>query len=164
MKTLLLLRHAKSSKEDTSLKDFDRPLNERGIKDALLIGKYIRQKKIHTDLVIGSPAERARQTATLVMRSAGLKVELRFDERIYEASVGRLLEVMPQIEDTANAVILVGHNPGFGELFGALTGEARDLPTASLACIELGVEKWSKVRAGVGHLKWLIAPKELRRD
>jgi len=164
MKTLLLLRHAKSSWKDTSLRDFDRPLNNRGIEAAQLIGKYTHQKKIQTELAISSPAERARQTAELVMKSARLKAELRFDERIYEASVARLLEVVSQIEDSANTVILVGHNPGFEGLFEALTGEKRNLPTASLACIELGVEKWSKVRAGVGHLKWLVTPKELKRD
>lgn len=164
MKTLLLLRHAKSSWKDTSLRDFDRPLNNRGTEAAQLIGKYTHQKKIQADLTISSPAQRARQTAELVMKSARLKVELRFDERIYEASARRLLEVVSQIEDSANTVILVGHNPGFEALFEALTGEKRNLPTASLACIELGVEKWSKVRAGVGHLKWLATPRELKRD
>src|SRR5216684_7088 len=119
MKTLLLLRHAKSSWKDTSLRDFDRPLNNRGIEAAQLIGKYTHQKKIQTELAISSPAERARQTAELVMKSARLKAELRFDERIYEASVARLLEVVSQIEDSANTVILVGHNPGFEGLFEA---------------------------------------------
>ncbi|MDX6498297.1 MAG: phosphohistidine phosphatase [Blastocatellia bacterium] len=75
-----------------------------------------------------------------------------------------LLNVVSQIEDTANAVILVGHNPGFAELLEALAGEARDLPTASLACIELSVEKWSKVLGGVGHLKWLVTPRKLRSE
>lgn len=164
MKTLLLLRHAKSSKDDPSLIDFDRPLNERGKNDAQLIGKYIRQQKIKADFVVSSPAERARQTAELVLKSAGLKVELRFDKRIYEAAVRSLLNVVSQIEDTANAVVLVGHNPGFAELLEALTGEARDLPSASLACIELSVEKWSKVLGGVGHLKWLVTPRKLRSE
>lgn len=164
MKTLLLLRHAKSSKDDPSLKDFDRPLNARGKKDTQLIGTYIRNQKMNADLVISSPAERARQTAELVLKSAGLKVELTFDKRIYEASGRRFLNVISQVEDTANTVILIGHNSGFEELFEALIGEARHLPTASLTCIELDVEKWSKVRTGVGYLKWLVAPKELRRD
>jgi phosphohistidine phosphatase len=162
MKTLLLLRHAKSSQEDPSLQDFDRPLNERGQQDAPLIGKYIRKQKIKADLVISSPAERARQTAELFMKSAGLKVELRFDKRIYEASLRRLLQVTSLIEDSVSTAIMIGHNPGFAELFEALTGEDRDLPTASLACIELSVEKWSKVRTGVGDLKWLVTPKELK--
>jgi phosphohistidine phosphatase len=164
MKTLLLLRHAKSSKDDPGLKDFERPLSERGEKDSQLIGEYIRKRKIKADLVISSPAERARQTAELVMKPAGLKVELRFDKRIYDAGVRSLLDVVSQIEDTANAIIMIGHNPGFEELLEALTGEVGNLPTASLACLELNVDKWSKVRAGVGDLKWLMAPKELRNS
>jgi phosphohistidine phosphatase len=164
MKTLLLLRHAKSSWKDTSLRDFDRPLNKRGENDAQFIGKYIRKQRIQPDLVINSPAERARQTTELVMKSAGLKVELESDERIYEASGRRLLNLLSQIQDTANTVIMVGHNPGFEELLAALTAEERDLPTASLACIDLSVEKWNKARPGVGQLRWLVTPKELRRD
>jgi phosphohistidine phosphatase len=144
------------------VKDFDRPLSERGKSDAQLIGEYIRKSK--ADLVISSPAERARQTAELALKAAGLKVELRFDKRIYDAEVHRLLNVISQIEDAAKSVVLIGHNPGFEELLEALTGENRDLPTASLACIELRAERWSKVRAGVGHLKWLVAPKELRHS
>lgn len=164
MKTLLLLRHAKSSWKDTSLGDIDRPLKKRGIEDAQLIGRFIPKKKIQPDLVLSSPAERARQTAALILESARLNVELRYDDRIYEASARRLLEVVSQIEDTANTVMMVGHNPGFEELFEALTGEARSFPTASLACIELSIDNWSKARVGVGLLKWLTSPKELRGD
>jgi phosphohistidine phosphatase len=164
MKTLLLLRHAKSSKTDSSLRDYDRPLSERGVTDAGLIGSFVRQQKIHPDVIVSSPAKRARQTAELVLKSAGLEVELRFDERIYEASVRRLLEVISQIEDARNTAMLVGHNPGFEELFESLTGEARHLPTAALACIETGTETWSKVGVEAGNLKWFIAPKELRHD
>jgi phosphohistidine phosphatase len=161
MKKLLLLRHAKSSWKDSG-RDFDRPLNKRGSKDAELIGKFIRTEKIHPDLIISSAAERARQTAELVVKTSGLKVELRFDERIYEASVPRLLEVIAQIEDTADTAMLIGHNPGFAELLQSLTGEARDVSTATLACIELNVEKWSRGRAAAGNLKWLTSPKELK--
>lgn len=164
MKTLLLLRHAKSSKDDLSLRDFDRPLNDRGMKDTKLIGKLIGAKKIRLDLVISSPAKRARQTAESILAAAGLKIELRFDERIYEASVHRLLEVVSQIEDHAKAVMLVGHNPGFEELLEALTGRELHLPTASLACIDLSVHRWSNVRPAAGKLKWLVTPKELKKE
>src|SRR5882762_1659039 len=89
MKTLLLLRHAKASRQDTSTRDFDRPLSERGVGDSKLIGEFIRKKKIHPALMISSPAERARQTAELVLK-AGLQLELRVDERVYEASARHL--------------------------------------------------------------------------
>lgn len=163
MKTLLLLRHAKSSRDDPSLKDFDRPLNDRGRKDAKLIGKFIRRKKICPDLIVSSPAARAKQTIELVLKSADLKVELGFDRRLYEASGRRLLEVVSQIEDSNKSLVLVGHNPGFEELLELLTNEARTLPTASLACIELAVDKWSTGQPHAGSTKWLVTPKELKR-
>lgn len=162
MKTLLLLRHAKSSWKDASVRDFDRPLNQRGLKAAPSIGSLIRKRKLQPDLVLSSPAERARQTTQLVLEAAGLKTELRHDERIYEAGVARLLEIVSQIDDEANLVMLVGHNPGFEELLAALTGESLIVPTAALACIELDIEKWNKVRAGTGRLEWLVKPKELK--
>jgi phosphohistidine phosphatase len=164
MKTLFLLRHAKSSKGDASLKDFDRPLNETGKDDAKLIGRLINEKRISPDLVLSSPAKRARATAELVLKAAGMKVEPGFDERIYEASVRKLLEIVSQVEATAGSVMLVGHNPGFEELCEALTGKATHLPTASLARIELAINKWSDVRPEAGSLKWLVAPKELKRE
>jgi phosphohistidine phosphatase len=160
MKTLLLLRHAKSSWKTGNVKDFDRPLNQRGLKAAPQVGKSLRKRKLKLDLVLSSPAERARQTAQLVLESARLNVELRYDERIYEAGAARLLEVVSQIEDGANVAVLVGHNPGLEDLLKVLTGEERHLSTAALACIELNVEKWSKVRAGIGRLEWLAKPKE----
>lgn len=162
MKTLLLLRHAKSSRKDNGVKDFDRPLNQRGLKAAPSIGSLIGKRKLQPDLVLSSPAERARQTTQLVFEAAGLKTEVRYDERIYEATGARLFEIVGQIEEDANVAMLVGHNPGFEELLEALTGEAHNLPTAALACIELDIEKWNKVRAGAGRLEWLVKPKELK--
>jgi phosphohistidine phosphatase len=164
MKTLFLLRHAKSSWKDSSLKDFDRPLNKRGEKDIKLVGKFIRTKKVTPSLIVCSTAERARQTAELFMKSSGLKFELRFDERIYEAYVERLLEVISQLEEAYDAVMLVGHNPGMEGLHASLTGTSPSFSTSTLACVELSVEKWSKVRIGVGQSKWLISPKDLEED
>ena len=162
MKTLLLLRHAKSSWKNGHLSDFDRPLNERGTKAAPMIGRLIRKKKLQPDLVLSSSAERARQTAALVLESARLKTELRHDERIYEAGAPRLLEIVSQIDDTTNVAMLVGHNPGLEELLEDLTGESMHLPTAGLARIELDVEKWDKVHEGAGRVEWLIKPKDLK--
>jgi phosphohistidine phosphatase len=162
MKTLLLLRHAKSSWKDSDVRDFDRPLNQRGLKAAPAIGRLIKKRKLQPDLLLSSPAERARQTTQLVIEAAGLKTELRYDERIYEASVARLLGLVSELDDEAGTIMLVGHNPGFEELLEMLTGEAHKLPTAALACIELNIEKWNKVRAGAGRLEWLVKAKELK--
>ena len=162
MKTLLLLRHAKSSWKDENMRDFDRPLNQRGVKAATRMGKYARKHKLQPNLILSSPAERARETTALLLESSGLNVELRYDERIYEASAVRLLEIVSQIEETAGVVMLVGHNPGFEELLEALTGENHHLATAAMACIELNVEKWNKTRPGTGRLEWLAGPKDVK--
>lgn len=164
MKTLFLLRHAKSSWKDAMLADFERPLNGRGLKAAPLIGRYLRRKKIRPDLILSSPAERARQTTALVMEAAKLSAELRYDERIYEASAGRLLEIISQIEESASTVLLVGHNPGMEELLAHLTGESQTMPTAALAEISLDIDKWSKARERSGRLEWMVKPKELTRQ
>ena len=164
MKTLYLLRHAKSSWKDAHLQDFDRPLNGRGREAAPLVGRFLRKRKLRVDLILSSPAARARQTATLVRESAGLSAELLFDERIYEADSARLLEVVTRAGETADALMLVGHNPGMEELLRLLTGEERQMRTATLACVALEVEKWSKVQEGAGRLEWLVRPKELAEE
>ncbi len=161
MKTLLLLRHAKSSWSDPALRDFYRPLNKRGLKAAPLIGRFMRKRKLRPDLILSSPANRARQTTELVVEAAGLETEPRFDESLYEASAVQLLEVVSQVGDDAGEVMLVGHNPGLEDLLVSLTGEARRMPTAALARISLDIERWSEVRETGGQLEWLVKPKEL---
>lgn len=164
MKTILLLRHAKSSWKDATKSDFERPLNGRGLKAAPLIGRFLRRKKIRPDLILSSPAERARQTTALVIEAAKLGGELRYDERIYEASAARLLEIISQIEESVKVALLVGHNPGLEELLARLTGENRSLPTAALVCLGLEIEKWNRARDHSGRLEWIVKPKEMARS
>jgi phosphohistidine phosphatase len=162
MKTLITLRHAKSSHEVGNLKDIDRPLNERGIGDAKLMGGVIRKRQIQPDLIVASPAERVRQTADLALKAARINVELSFDKRIYEASARGLFKVLRDFDDTSNTVMLIGHNPGLEDLLERLTGEAIILPTAALARVELNVEHWTEVRTGAGKLALRVTPKELK--
>jgi phosphohistidine phosphatase len=164
MKTLFLLRHAKSSWKDDTLDDFDRPLKTRGLGDAQLMGKLMRQREIGLDLVISSSAERARQTAQLVLMSAGLQAEIKYDDRIYEAGMRRLLTLISRLDNQTGSVMLVGHNPGFEELLKTLTGEIHNMPTCTLAGIEFDLEDWSQVKARTGRLTLLLTPKELRKD
>ncbi|MBD0325317.1 MAG: histidine phosphatase family protein [Pyrinomonadaceae bacterium] len=164
MKTLFLLRHAKSSWQDASLPDFERPLNKRGRRAAPLIGKFMRREKLRPQLILCSPAERARQTIALVEEAAALKAELRYDERIYEATAARLRAVVAEIDEEASGALLVGHNPGMEELLEFLTGEVRHMPTAALAHITLDIERWADVQERSGELLRLIRPKELARD
>lgn len=163
MKRLLLLRHAKSSWADTTLADFDRPLNERGRQAAPLVGKFIRERLLRPDQVICSPAKRTRETIALVLAAARIETDIRYDERIYEATLTRLLEVVSQIDDDKREVMLVGHNPGFEYLLERLTGESAAMPTAALALITLNAEKWGEAPLKGGRLEWLVKAKELAR-
>lgn len=162
MKSLLLLRHAKSSWKDVSLSDFDRPLNDRGRKAAQLIGKELAKHKPPIDLIVSSPAVRARQTVERVMRAGMLTPEVRFDQRIYEASAVRLLEVASQFDDEKKCVLLVGHNPGLEDLLALLTGNIQHMPTCGLAVLSLNFKKWEKILSGKVELTEFVKPKELK--
>ena len=164
MKKLLLLRHAKSSWDDPGLADFDRPLNERGRRAAPLMGKFLRNENIGIDLILCSPAQRTRQTIALVTKAARLDAPLRFDERIYEATLDTLVEVVSQIEESAVSVMLVGHNPGLEQLLFYLTGEDERMPTGALAELALDVEKWSKTHEGCAQLERFTRPRQLDKE
>jgi phosphohistidine phosphatase len=164
MKTLLLMRHAKSSWKTPDQPDFERPLNPRGERTAPLMGRHLRGRNVVPNLIICSPAERAKQTARLFAEAAGFGAELRYDERIYEASAARLLEVVTQADDGADVLLVVGHNPGMEELLRLLTGETRVVPTAALAKVDLTADKWGKVKELGGRLDWLAKPKDLGGD
>lgn len=161
MKTLLLLRHAKSSWQDADLQDFDRPLNERGQRAAEMIGRFIRNKHVAPDLLLSSPAIRARETIEIVIETAKLSSELRYDERIYEASPLRLLEVVSQIEEERKIVVLVGHNPGMEELLKLLTDRVEHMATGTLAKIDFKAARWDDVLNEKAGLDWIVSPKEL---
>jgi phosphohistidine phosphatase len=163
-RTLYLLRHAKSSWKDTSLRDFDRPLKGRGRDAAKQIGKRLGDEKLQPEFVVCSPAARTRETADVVLKHAHLKVDVTFEERIYEASLRDLLQVVADIPDDKQVAMMIGHNPGFEELVSFLSGEHRRMPTCALAKIRLDVASWKDVRAGEGTLEWFITPKELTED
>jgi phosphohistidine phosphatase len=159
VKTLLLLRHAKSSWDDGSLNDFDRPLAARGKRDAPRIGKALVERGPAPDLIISSPAARARETIEAVIISARIGFGPRFDETIYGASSSELMSVIRRLPDESSCALLVGHNPGFEDTVGRLTRTHEQMPTAALACIEFQIERWEDVEDGQGA--WLLTPKKL---
>ena len=160
MKTLYLLRHAKSSWDDGQLSDFERPLNERGRQTAPFIGELMRERGLVPEVVVSSPAIRARQTAGLVADSAALGGEVLFDERIYEASPHRLLDVVMGLDDGYGSAMLVGHNPGIEGFIRYLSGDVQPMPTAGLAKINLDTEHWADTSEGLGKLEVIIRPKD----
>ena len=164
MKTIYLLRHAKSSWKDESLSDIERPLNGRGKKAADTMGAFLKREKILVDLVLSSSAVRARQTIDRVLVSANIVTDVRFDERIYEAGVQRLVEIIRQIESGKKNVVLVGHNPGFEELLEWLTGTIERMQTGALAKIGLKTSSWNSVSEKSGTLEWIVRPRQLPKD
>ena len=161
MLTLYLLRHAKSSWDDGSQQDFERPLANRGRKACVTIGEFIQEKGIDFDLVLVSTAVRTRETIELIKGRAKFRGEVRYDERIYEATVSQLLEIISQIDNDRESVLLVGHNPGIEELLALLTGEQQRVTTANFAKIKLKPTKWSGNLANEGTLEWIIRPEQI---
>lgn len=160
MKTLYILRHAKSSWDNSDLADFDRPLNERGLEAAPFMGNVIYENQFQPDLIISSPAKRAAQTAILVRASAQIEGEIQYDEKIYEASPRRLLQIVSEQNNKLASLMLVGHNPGFEGLLKTLTGEFQTMKTANLAVVDLQIENWNEIDANCGTLRVLISPKD----
>ena len=162
MKILYLLRHAKSSWDNANLTDFERPLNERGMKAAPLIGRYMKENNIVPDVIISSPAVRANETAELVVEAADIETEFRFDEKIYEATWLDLLRVIANTEDEIETVLLIGHNPGFEETVFRLTDKMISMPTAALVKITLDIKRWNETRELCGSFEWIVKPKDLQ--
>ena len=160
-RTLLVLRHSKSAyPEDTA--DVDRPLSDRGRRDAAKAGRWLLDQGLTPDLVVCSTAERTIQTWDLVsdqLSWAGEPGLVRYDPRIYEASPGDLLTVVQETPDEVSILALVGHNPGSAELASALTGQrGLSFPTSAVAVIGIG-GGWAGVSAGSGSLATLWTPK-----
>jgi len=160
MKTLFILRHAKSSWSEPDLADFDRPLNGRGTKAAPFMGKLMADMGYAPAIVLSSPAVRAKNTALLLKDAGGFDAELRFDDRIYEASPQGLCQVVAELDDEYASAMLVGHNPGIEGFIRFLTARNESMPTAALAVIELDIDNWSEINDGRGELNRIFRPKD----
>lgn len=161
MRTLLLLRHGKSSWDDPGLTDAARPLADRGRRAAPKMGRWLVARGLLPDVIVSSPAVRARSTALLVAEAAGFVGSIVFDARIYEATPAVLLEVVRGLPEGAGSALLVGHNPGLESLVSAYAGHAERLPTAALAQLELPVARWPEVARGQGRVVGVWRPKAL---
>lgn len=162
MKTLLLLRHAKSSWANDRLSDYERPLNDRGRHDAPRMGELLRKQGLLPDLIVSSSAKRAATTAELVAISTSYDGDIRYTERLYLAEPETYIALARQVPDDCGIVLMVGHNPGIEELLERLTGQAERMPTAALACIELPIAGWSDLKTEKQYpLREVWRPKEL---
>ncbi len=164
MRELFLIRHAKSSWDDPTLADFDRPLNKRGREDAPLMGRFLKKSGIKPDLIVSSPAKRAKKTARIVAEELGYnKDDILFVDGIYEASLQSLIYTVCGFPDEAKRVMLVGHNPGITELANALGDVAIDnVPTAGIVGIAFDAEQWREACRMKGHTVLFEYPKKIK--
>jgi phosphohistidine phosphatase len=169
MKTLTLLRHAKSGWDDSVSRDFDRPLNPRGRRAARTVGLEMKAQGLAFDRVLASPARRVMETLEEVGMALG-RLEPEYDRRLYLAPTATLLEIVRGISDDVERLLLVGHNPGLEELAlclsrrdeAGLRGEVEvKYPTGTMAEIALQVEDWADVAEGTGRIERFIRPRDL---
>lgn len=142
MKKLYLIRHAKSDWSNPSLDDFDRPLNKRGKKNAPFMGEVLFNKKVFPDLIISSPAYRARETAIQIASQISYHDEIMYNEYLYEASLKTILEIVNYIDDENDEVFLIGHNPGLNMLAFYLLDFNDNIPTCGILEIEFNCDTW----------------------
>lgn len=170
MKTIGLLRHAKSSWDDSSLSDHDRPLNARGRDAAPRVGAHMQESGYLPDLILCSTATRTRETLDAVLSELEVEPAIEFQEELYLAAPRQLLDLVRSVPDTVESVLLVSHNPGTGMLAAALSGDGppqsirlmrAKFPTAGLAIIELSVDRWKDVVSGCGSLREFVRPRDL---
>jgi phosphohistidine phosphatase len=170
MRTLLLLRHAKSSWSDDGLKDFARPLAYRGRRAAAIMGGYLAENGIRPALVIASPAVRVRQTLELLLPAAGIAPPVRYKDELYLAIPATILEQVHAAPGSVDTLMLAGHNPGMHALALDLVRDGRrqditrlatKFPTAALAVITFDARRWSEVMPATGRLERYVTPSSL---
>ena len=161
MKSVLVLRHAKSSWKQPDLADHDRPLNKRGKRHAPLMGRLLRREDLVPDNIISSSAIRARATTKAVAKASGYKGEIILNKSLYAAGPEVYLGVIHALSDEYVRVLIVGHNPGLEELLELLTGEIHLMSTCSLAHVKFRVNKWSEIDDKIKGKAEIWRPRDL---
>jgi phosphohistidine phosphatase len=165
MKTLYLMRHAKSDQSDHDVKEKKRSLTKKGERQATRMGEWAKEHQVTPNLILTSPAIRATQTAQLLIAAMGYTGELREVGDFYMAEADEMIDVLKGLADEVNAVMIVGHNPGLESLIPMFTKKVTALPTASIACLELPIEHWGELKKKTkAELCWLETVKEVKKE
>ncbi len=161
-RVLTLVRHAKSSWNDANLSDFERPLNSRGLKNAPEMGKRLADENYLVDSIISSPAVRAITTAEFIASEIEFNIQkVDRNEKIYEASLNTLIDLVAGLDDNLHRVMLVGHNPGFTVLCNYLSNaEIDNMPTCAIAQIQFDINSWESITEHSGKLLDFDYPKK----
>ena len=164
MKTLYLMRHAKSSWSFDDLSDRERPLNDRGRDDAPRIGQALAKRHITPSLIVSSPAVRALSTAVLVAREVNYPHDkIQVEPALYEADLDTVVAVIRELPDEANSVLLTGHNPTFTDVSNYLSPSplSGELPTAGLMCLRFLVDHWAEIAPANAEFYFYEYPKNV---
>jgi phosphohistidine phosphatase len=163
MKTLLILRHAKSSWKDMSLTDHDRPLKKRGQRDAPRMGRLLHKQGLVPDLILSSTAKRAITTAVMLADACGYENDIDVRREFYPGYPDAYIDALREAADEYQTVMVVGHNPGLEELLDLLTEAGESLPTAALAQVALPIRSWDQLNFEIsGELVNLWRPREVQ--
>ncbi len=146
MKTLLLMRHAKSSWKDSEIEDHERPLNKRGQKDAPMMGKHLVEKELTPQVVLSSTAKRARSTVEALVEVSGFQGDVFYLTSLYLAEPAEYFKALQSVSDGVERVLVVGHNPGLEGLLQILTAKVESLNTCALAQLALPIDSWKDLK------------------
>lgn len=166
MKTLFIVRHAKSSWDNAELSDFDRPLNDRGLKDAPRMGKRLKERRVTPDIMLSSPAERALTTCKKIASILNFPTEkIKTDKRLYHADEDQILNVLKGLKDLPNdkeeVVMIFGHNPGLTDFANSLLNETiMNISTCGVVHATLNIESWKDLKFGCGRMEHFDFPKK----
>jgi len=163
VKTLFIIRHAKSSWDASNVDDFERPLNDRGKRDAPRMGKRLKEKEIYADQLVSSPAKRAYSTAKKIAKVLKYpKDDIKTDRRLYHADEETILTVVKELNNSRKTVMIFGHNPGLTEFVNSLMDGQQDIdniPTCGVVAFQFNAETWSEVDWGKGKMLFFDYPK-----
>lgn len=164
MKTLYLIRHAKSDRSDETLSDYDRPLSKRGMKDAPLMGSHLADKGIHPDLIISSPALRAKTTALTIAEALSYSPDaIRFEHDLYACDAQTILSLIRGVSDDIDTLFVFGHNPEFTECANLITGgDIDNIPTCGVVEMRLITDNWKSIGENSAELRRFEFPKKYR--
>jgi phosphohistidine phosphatase len=160
MKKILIMRHAKSDWADSSLADIERPLNERGRREAPVMGEELKKLGLMPDMIISSPAVRARQTAQLVVQYLGFEGDIIFSDYLYFGKLISVIDVLKDLPEKCNTVLIFGHNPTWEELVHKLSGKPHEMSTAAVAVLNFD-KKWHELSGSSCKFEKILSPKNI---
>jgi phosphohistidine phosphatase len=162
MKTIYIVRHAKSSWDNPSLDDYSRPLNDRGEKDAPRMGKRLKEREVIADLMISSPANRALKTCKAIAKILEFPLsKIKEDKRLYHADEDMIYTILKEVKDSNDSLMIFGHNPGLTSFANNLLNEnIVNIPTAGIVACKLNINSWHEIKAGCGELLFFDFPKK----